>query len=596
MKFKDIKISVRLAACFAILIGVMCLITGVGMQSLNSISKASRMVVEDRYVKISLVMEIRENVNSAARNLRNALLARNPEEATRYLDRGAANTAKTTQALADVDKMVNTARGKELMKSINDARAAYNTRRDKLRELIRQQKKEEATEVLFTEVIPAQDRYFEVLNEFAVFQKSLMDDSVVESQNTTSSAIALMLELSGVAIILCVIAAWLVTRSITRPLNEAVNVARAVAQGDLTVQIADTSKDETGMLLASLKTMNQNLHRIVSEVRTGTDTINTASSEIATGNLDLSSRTEEQAGALEETASAMEELTSTVKQNADNARQANQLAATASEVAVQGGSVVGQVVQTMGEINDASRKIVDIISVIDGIAFQTNILALNAAVEAARAGEQGRGFAVVASEVRTLAQRSASAAKEIKALIDDSVARVDNGSRLVEQAGSTMSEVVASVRRVTDVVAEISAASHEQSDGIEQINQAIVQMDEVTQQNAALVEQAAAAAQSLQEQSVRLSETVGVFKLSSNDAPRAQATRKPLAPRPATTARPAAKTGQAAAPAATSPAAATAPTATPPALPAASTKASNKASAKAGSKAMTADDGDWEQF
>ncbi|MCI1016131.1 MCP four helix bundle domain-containing protein [Herbaspirillum sp. C7C2] len=596
MKFKDIKISVRLAACFAILIGVMCLITGVGMQSLNSISKASRMVVEDRYVKISLVMEIRENVNSAARNLRNALLARNPEEATRYLDRGAANSAKTTQALADVDKMVNTARGKELMKSINDARAAYNTPRDKLRELIRQQKKEEATEVLFTEVIPAQDHYFEVLNEFAVFQKSLMDESVIEGQNTTNSAIALMLELSGVAIILCVIAAWLVTRSITRPLNEAVNVASAVAQGDLTVQIADTSKDETGMLLASLKTMNQNLHRIVSEVRTGTDTINTASSEIATGNLDLSSRTEEQAGALEETASAMEELTSTVKQNADNARQANQLAATASEVAVQGGSVVGQVVQTMGEINDASRKIVDIISVIDGIAFQTNILALNAAVEAARAGEQGRGFAVVASEVRTLAQRSASAAKEIKALIDDSVARVDNGSRLVEQAGSTMSEVVASVRRVTDVVAEISAASHEQSDGIEQINQAIVQMDEVTQQNAALVEQAAAAAQSLQEQSVRLSETVGVFKLSSNDAPRAQAARKPLAPRPATTARPAAKTGQAAAPAATSPAAATAATATPPALPAASTKAINKASAKAGSKAVTADDGDWEQF
>jgi methyl-accepting chemotaxis protein len=596
MKFKDIKISVRLAACFAILIGVMCLITGVGMQSLNSISKASRMVVEDRYVKISLVMEIRENVNSAARNLRNALLARNPEEATRYLDRGAANTAKTTQALADVEKMIGTARGKELMKSINDARAAYNTPRDKLRELIRQQKKEEATEVLFTEVIPAQDRYFDVLNEFVAFQKTLMDDSVAESQNTTSSAIALMLELSGVAIILCVIAAWLVTRSITRPLNEAVNVASAVAQGDLTVQIADTSKDETGMLLASLKTMNQNLHRIVSEVRTGTDTINTASSEIATGNLDLSSRTEEQAGALEETASAMEELTSTVKQNADNARQANQLAATASEVAVQGGSVVGQVVQTMGEINDASRKIVDIISVIDGIAFQTNILALNAAVEAARAGEQGRGFAVVASEVRTLAQRSASAAKEIKALIDDSVARVDNGSRLVEQAGSTMSEVVASVRRVTDVVAEISAASHEQSDGIEQINQAIVQMDEVTQQNAALVEQAAAAAQSLQEQSVRLSETVGVFKLSSNDAPRAQATRKPLAPRPATTARPAARTGQAAAPAATSPAAATAATATPPALPAASTKASNKASAKAGSKAVTADDGDWEQF
>jgi methyl-accepting chemotaxis protein len=340
-----------------------------------------------------------------------------------------------------------------LFKAIQDARAAYSPSRDKLRELISQQKKEEATEVLFNEVIPKQDRYFEVLDNFVAFQKTLMQESVVEGQQTSDSAIALMLELSAVAILLCVLAAWWVTRSITRPLNEAVDVASAVAQGDLTIQIGETTRDETGKLLASLKAMNQNLHRIVSEVRTGSDTINTASSEIASGNLDLSSRTEEQAGALEETASAMEELTSTVKQNADNARQAN--SCHRLEVAVQGGSVVGQVVQTMGEINEASRKIVDIISVIDGIAFQTNILALNAAVEAARAGEQGRGFAVVASEVRTLAQRSASAAKEIKALIDDSVSRVDSGSRLVEQAGATMSEVVASVRRVTDVVAEI---------------------------------------------------------------------------------------------------------------------------------------------
>jgi methyl-accepting chemotaxis protein len=589
MNIKNIKISVRLAACFGILVAVMCLITGVGMQSLHSISNASRVVVEDRYVKIALVMEIRENVNSAARNLRNALLGRNVDEAKRYLDRAAANSAKTTEALNQIEKLVSTPRGKELFKAIQDARAAYNTPRDKLRELISQQKKEEATEVLFNEVIPKQDRYFEVLSNFAAFQKTLMDESVVEGQQTSDSAIALMLELSAVAILLCVLAAWWVTRSITRPLNEAVDVASAVAQGDLTIQIGETTRDETGKLLASLKAMNQNLHRIVSEVRTGSDTINTASSEIASGNLDLSSRTEEQAGALEETASAMEELTSTVKQNADNARQANSLAATASEVAVQGGSVVGQVVQTMGEINEASRKIVDIISVIDGIAFQTNILALNAAVEAARAGEQGRGFAVVASEVRTLAQRSASAAKEIKALIDDSVSRVDNGSRLVEQAGATMSEVVASVRRVTDVVAEISAASHEQSDGIEQINHAIVQMDEVTQQNAALVEQAAAAAQSLQEQSGRLVETVSIFKLSSHETPRAQPARKPAPPKPASKPTAAAP----AAPAAPAKAAVAAPAPAPKALPA---KPAASAGAKGGSKAPPADDGDWEQF
>ncbi|NUU01594.1 methyl-accepting chemotaxis protein [Herbaspirillum robiniae] len=304
-----------------------------------------------------------------------------------------------------------------------------------------------------------------------------------------------------------------VARIVSRPLNDAVEVAQRVAQGDLTVQIRATSNDETGMLMHSLKAMNDSLQKIVGEVRTGTDTITNASQEIATGNLDLSSRTEQQAGSLEETASAMEELTSTVKQNADNARQANQLAVSASEIASQGGEVVGQVVQTMEGITESSRRIADIISVIDGIAFQTNILALNAAVEAARAGEQGRGFAVVASEVRSLAQRSAAAAKEIKELIDDSVEKVGAGSQLVERAGTTMTEVVASVKRVTDIVGEITAASHEQSTGIEEINRAITQMDEVTQQNAALVEEAAAAAQSLQDQAGKLQDVVSVFKI-----------------------------------------------------------------------------------
>ncbi|NMM26605.1 MAG: HAMP domain-containing protein [Glaciimonas sp.] len=304
-----------------------------------------------------------------------------------------------------------------------------------------------------------------------------------------------------------------ISHSITRPMNESVKIAQKVASGDLTSNIEVKTTDETGQLLQALKDMNGSLVNIVGGVRSGTDTIVAASSQIAAGSQDLASRTEEQASSLEETASSMEELTSTVQQNADNAHQANALALSASQVAQKGGAVVAQVVDTMASINDSSRKIVDIIGVIDGIAFQTNILALNAAVEAARAGEQGRGFAVVATEVRNLAQRSASAAREIKTLIGDSVEKVDQGAKLVNQAGITMTEIVASVKRVTDIMNEITSASQEQTSGIEQINQAITQMDQVTQQNAALVEEAAAAAESLQDQAGNLSQVVSIFKL-----------------------------------------------------------------------------------
>ncbi len=308
-----------------------------------------------------------------------------------------------------------------------------------------------------------------------------------------------------------------ITRSITRPINAALNFAQKVAAGDLSGHIEVHKTNETGQLLQALKDMNDSLARIVGEVRSGTDTITTASGHIAAGNLDLSSRTEQQASSLEETASSMEELTSTVKQNADNARQANQLAVSASDVALKGGAVMSQVIDTMDSINASAKKIVDIIGVIDGIAFQTNILALNAAVEAARAGEQGRGFAVVATEVRNLAQRSAGAAKEIKALIGDSVEKVDIGAKLVDQAGSTMQEIVESVKRVTDIMGEIMAASNEQTSGIEQINQAISQMDHVTQQNAALVEEAAATSEAMEDQAANLSQVVSVFKLDGAD-------------------------------------------------------------------------------
>lgn len=309
-------------------------------------------------------------------------------------------------------------------------------------------------------------------------------------------------------------------------MQEAIGIANAIATGDLTKRIEVTSTNETGRLLHALKTMSDNLIDLIGKVRVGTNQITTASGEIASGNSDLSQRTEEQASNLEETASSMEELTSTVKQNADNARQANQLAAGATEIAKKGGTVVGQVVQTMNSINESSKKIVDIISVIDGIAFQTNILALNAAVEAARAGEQGRGFAVVATEVRTLAQRSAAAAKEIKELISDSVTKVEDGTRLVDEAGSTMDEIVNAVKRVTDIMSEIAAASQEQSTGIEQVNQAVTQMDEVTQQNAALVEKATAAAESMQEQAQALTQAINTSKLSGTHSEPTMATKR----------------------------------------------------------------------
>ncbi|MEP7296167.1 MAG: methyl-accepting chemotaxis protein [Burkholderiales bacterium] len=319
--------------------------------------------------------------------------------------------------------------------------------------------------------------------------------------------------------------AWWLSRSITRPIGEALAVAQRVAAGDLSTRVEAASTDEAGQLLRALGQMNDSLAKVVGNVRQSSDAIATGSAQIASGNQDLSQRTEQQASALEETAASMEQLGSTVRQNADNAKQANQLALGASGVAVKGGEVVSQVVETMKGINDSSKKIADIIGVIDGIAFQTNILALNAAVEAARAGEQGRGFAVVATEVRNLAQRSAEAAKEIKGLISASVERVEQGTTLVDQAGATMAEIVTAIRRVTDIVGEISSASAEQSAGVAQVGQAVTQMDQATQQNAALVEESAAAAENLKQQAQMMVQAVAVFRLSHGDAPAVAAVR-----------------------------------------------------------------------
>jgi methyl-accepting chemotaxis protein len=367
---------------------------------------------------------------------------------------------------------------------------------------------------------PMAERYRGKIGELLAYQRKTIDAAAAEIARANSRSTQWAVALSALLIVLGALCAWIIARSITLPLKAAIAIASTVANGDLTTRFGATgARDEIGDLMRALKEMNGALNKIVSEVQHRTESIGAASSEIAAGTQDLSERTEQQASSLEETASSMEQLAATVRQNADNATQANRLALAASEVAAKGGDIVGQVVETMGSIDASAKKIVDIISLIDGIAFQTNILALNAAVEAARAGEQGRGFAVVAAEVRNLAQRSAGAAKEIKTLIGDSFEQVNNGTRLVQQAGTTMEEVVSSVRRVTDIMAEITAASHEQSDGIGQVNQAITQMDQVTQQNAALVEEAAAAAECLQDQSAQLARAAAGFKLDAAAQP-----------------------------------------------------------------------------
>ena len=519
MRIANFKIGARLGLGFGFLVLLLVAMAVLGVTRLSGLNEQMDEVINDKYPKTVLANDIIKNVNVIARSSRNVLLMTDADEVGKEMQtiRTASDNTKTT--LEKLDSLITGDKGRALMKSIMDARTQYNAGRDEVLRLVVSGAKNEATVLLLQTVRPLQLTYMSAVETLIAHQNELMHVASKEVEEEYLEARNLVIALSAIALVFAGLIAWLVTRSITSPLSRAVKVAETVAAGDLTSQFDASGKDETGQLLRALRSMNDNLLDIVSRVRHGTDTIATASTQIAAGNLDLSSRTEQQASSLEETASSMEELTSTVKQNAENAREANKLAVSASAVAVEGGNVVGKVVHTMESINASSRKIVDIISVIDGIAFQTNILALNAAVEAARAGEQGRGFAVVASEVRTLAQRSAAAAKEIKSLIDDSVEKVDSGSKLVEQAGQTMNEVVSSVRRVTDIVGEITEASREQSEGIEQVNQAVTQMDQVTQQNAALVEEAAAAAQSLQDQATSLSQIVGVFKIDSNRLP-----------------------------------------------------------------------------
>lgn len=518
MRLSDLKVGVRLGAAFALMIVLLFVVALVGITRLQESNQTTAKVVKDRYTKAALSVRLRDSVNTGAVNLRTALLFSDPAQAKKYLEQLTTTRKGSQEIMARLEKLNTTPTGKALFKDINDTRAKYAPARDRTAKLYLEGNREEAIVVLTTELVPLQAAYFDAIEKMVKYQEQQMERDSAAAADAGQQAITLMTGLSLAAAVAAIFVGYVVARSITAPVARAVELAEAVAQGDLTRRIEVNSNDEIGQLLAALKHMNESLVRIVSEVRSGTDTIATASGQIAAGNQDLSSRTEQQASSLEETASSMEELTSTVKQSAENAQQANQLAAAASSVAGKGGEVVGQVVDTMASINESSTKIVEIIGVIDGIAFQTNILALNAAVEAARAGEQGRGFAVVASEVRNLAQRSAAAAKEIKTLINDSVERVEDGTKLVGQAGATMQEIVQSVQRVTDIMTEMTAATREQTAGIEQINLAISQMDQVTQQNASLVEEAAAASESLQEQAGSLARAVSVFRLNQSPA------------------------------------------------------------------------------
>ncbi|MBI3284004.1 MAG: MCP four helix bundle domain-containing protein [Burkholderiales bacterium] len=515
MNFSNFKISTRLGAAFAATLSIMLLMVLFSVSRLNMIAGANNQILDKNAAGVASALEISAIIQENGR--RTVELFITPEQSGRNSQYAAidGNKKKITALLDTLNKLAETPAEKQAIARLNASRAAFVAAFSKTADLLELGQRDEAIVMMGSTTFPALKQALGDINALIALQKTDMANNggAIKENIGWSRQLLIILALAAV-LIGTAFAAW-ITHSITAPLSQAVAAARRVADGDLTGKIAVRTRDETGQLLSALADMNNSLVMTLGQVQNSTETITGAAGEIASGNADLSNRTESQAGSLEETASSMEELTSTVKQNADNARQANQLAISASDVATKGGNIVGQVVTTMASIKASSGKIVDIIGVIDGIAFQTNILALNAAVEAARAGEQGRGFAVVASEVRSLAQRSASAAKEIKALIDDAVEKVNLGNRLVNDAGLTMDDIVASVRHVADIMSEITAASQEQSSGIEQVNLAISHMDEMTQQNAALVEQAAAAAESMQEQAGALAQAVSVFKLNA---------------------------------------------------------------------------------
>jgi len=513
---RSMKLATRLGLGFGVLLVILLITSVLGITRLGQLQGFVSDITDNNNEEIALVTAMRISVNRGALALREIILVSDPDESRKISENMQKFRADYDAAETKLRTMFNDPstlpEEKAAFEKVHALKEKSRPLTDKVVELGLAQQAPQATAFLMSQARPVQMEWLQALGELMDLETRLNQDVARDAHASYESSRNLLIITTVLGVIAGIVFSFTITRSISGPISEAVGLARTVAAGDLSTRVHAQGTDEAAALLTAMVEMQGSLSRVVTNVRSGSESVATSSAEIAQGNQDLSSRTEQQASALEETAATMEQLSSQIRNNADSARQANALASSASDVAVQGGEVVGRVVQTMKEINDSSRRIADIISVIDGIAFQTNILALNAAVEAARAGEQGRGFAVVASEVRSLAGRSADAAKEIKSLINASVERVEQGTLLVDQAGSTMTEVVGAIRRVTDIVGEISSASSEQASGVAQVSEAVAQMDQATQQNAALVEQMAAAANSLKSQAGDLVGTVAIFR------------------------------------------------------------------------------------